>query len=155
MLVYGTDFIDANLKNYGDLAGVFTVNETADDKAGIISVAQEKLNHTEDNLMDICLIWEKDELLSERLRNTTAIRKMLEFFEDGRVDTMKEAVNLYYDETRKDEEARLAPEHHEKIESAIEQQNITIQEVADKVDSVTADVGEALRLAREAIDRAD
>lgn len=28
VLVYDTDFIDANLKNYGDLAGVFTVNET-------------------------------------------------------------------------------------------------------------------------------
>ena len=28
VLVYDTDFIDANLQNYGDLAGVFTVCET-------------------------------------------------------------------------------------------------------------------------------
>lgn len=28
VLVYDTDFINANLRNYGNLAGVFTVNET-------------------------------------------------------------------------------------------------------------------------------
>lgn len=129
--------------------------EDADDKANRISVAKEKFDFAEENLKKICLAWEYDKLLPERLRNTTTIRKILEFFEDGRVDTMKEAVNLYYDEIRKDEEARLASEHREKIESAIKQQNITLQEVVNKVDSVTFNVDEALRLAREAIDRAD
>lgn len=129
--------------------------EDVDDKVNRISVAKEKLNLAEEHLKRVRLAWKQDELLSERLRNTTTIRKVLEFFEDGRVDTMKEAVNLYYDETRKDEEARLASEHREKIESAIKQQIVTLQEVVDKVDSATSNADEALRLAREAIDRAD
>lgn len=45
---------------------------------------------------------------------------MIIFVEDGRADTIKEAVNLYFEELRKDKEAKLAEEHRKKIEAEIE-----------------------------------
>lgn len=129
--------------------------EDDEDKANRINEANRKLAWAEEKCNLSKSGWELDTLLSERLRNSETINEIIVFFEDGRVDTMKEAVNLFYDERRKNEEARLAAEHRDRVETAIEQQNIAIQEAVDKVDRVSINVDEALRLAREAIDRAD
>lgn len=129
--------------------------EDDEDKAGRILDAQNNLQNSEKIFQSAKNLWEQDTLLSERLRNENTIRKMLMFFEDGRVDSMKEAVNLYFEETWKDEEARLAAEHRAKIESTLEEQNKTIEELIDKIDDISSDADEALRLAQQAIDRAD
>lgn len=99
--------------------------------------AKKQLHEAEANFDRVSLLWKQDELLSDRLRNSVVIRKLIEFFEDGRVDTMKEAVNLYYDEMRKDEEESRAAEHRERIETEIEQQNIVIQDLVNKMNKVT------------------
>lgn len=129
--------------------------EDAEDKASRIAAAEKRVEIAKEKIAASRDIWSQDTLLSERLRNVEAITKILELFEDGRVDSIKEAVNLYYDELRKDEEARLAAEHREKMEKAIEDQNIAIQDLVDKVNSVSSTVDEAVNLAREAIDKAN
>ena len=100
-------------KKYQERRQFFKEQDQAD-KASKIAIAQENLSSATSVLVSSQRDWECDTLLSSRLRNTYTIKKMLEFFEDGRVDNLKEAVNLYYDEVRKEEEARLAAEHRKK-----------------------------------------
>ena len=80
---------------------------------------------------------------------------MIIFVEDGRADTIKEAVNLYFEELRKDKEAKLAEEHRKKIEAEIEMQNLNIQQVIEKLDSISMDVDNAVLISREAIQSAE
>lgn len=56
-----------------------------------------------------------DTTISERFKNIGDLKEILSFFEDGRVDTLKEAVNLWFDERRKDEEAQREAEHRQEM----------------------------------------
>lgn len=56
-----------------------------------------------------------DTTISERFKNISDLKEILSFFEDGRVDTLKEAVNLWFDERRKDEEAQREAEHRQEM----------------------------------------
>lgn len=144
----------AYYKKYQEKRQSFKEQDRAD-KVSKIAIAQENLSSATSVLVSSQQDWESDTLLSSRLRNAHTIKKMLEFFEDGRVDNLKEAVNLYYDEVRKEEEARLAAEHRQKIENMIADQNSSIQHAVDLAETASEQVSDALQLAREALDRAD
>lgn len=121
------------------------------DKTSRVSQAKINLNRSEEKLASIKPIWENNTLLSERLRNSDTIKQMIIFVEDGRADTIKEVINLYFEETRKNEEAKLAEAHRKKIEAEIEKQNLSIQQMIEKLDSISMDVDDAVRISRESM----
>lgn len=85
------------------------------DKTSRVSQAKINLNRCKEKLASIKPNWENNTLLSERLRNTDTIKQMIIFVEDGRADTIKEVINLYFEETRKNEDAKLAEAHRKKL----------------------------------------
>ena len=100
-------------------------------------------------------LWNGNTLLSERLKNSQTITRLIEYFDDGRVDTLKEAINLYYDDMHKEKESRLAEEHRKRLEEIILDQNESIQHAIEVAENAQSTASEALDLAQDAIDRAD
>lgn len=125
------------------------------DKTSRVSQAKINLNRCKEKLASIKPNWENNTLLSERLRNSDTIKQMIIFVEDGRADTIKEVINLYFEETRKNEDAKLAEEHRKKIEAEIEKQNLSIQQMIEKLDSISMDVDDAVRISRESMQTAE
>ena len=99
--------------------------------------------------------WKANTLLSEKLRNSHVIKHLIEYFEDGRVDSLKEAVNLYYDDIYKEKESKLAEEHRQKLEQIINNQNESIQYAISVAKDALSTASEALEIANDAMDRAD
>lgn len=125
------------------------------DKTSRVSQAKINLNRCKEKLASIKPNWENITLLSERLRNSDTIKQMIIFVEDGRADTIKEVINLYFEETRKNEDAKLAEAHRKKIEAEIEKQNLSIQQMIEKLDSISMDVDDAVRISRESMQTAE
>ena len=113
-----------------------------------LAVAQRKLE-------DVESAWKMDTLLSEHLRKSLTIKKLMEYFKDGRTSTLKEAVNLFYDDERKDEEARLASEHRKKIEEMMVELRTLTKYAVRKAEEASGNAAEALREAQSAKERAD
>lgn len=139
---------------YRDERNAFDLEDKADKEEKILK-AKTKLAEIEEKVVFAKERWSKNTLLSERLRNTKAISDMMRFYEDGRVETLKEAINLFYDESRKDEEARLAAEHRKKLEEMIERQNESIKYAVETAESASSQAQEAYERAEEAYERAD
>ena len=58
-----------------------------------------------------------NDLLSNKLKEKEIIEQLIEYFADRRVDTLKEAVNLWYDEKHRKEEAEIEAEQRRKEEA--------------------------------------
>ncbi|AMC94027.1 hypothetical protein AOC36_08515 [Erysipelothrix larvae] len=99
--------------------------------------------------------WRSETLFPEKIRTSEALKTILELFEEGRVETVKESINLYFDELRKDNEERLAAEHRKKIEEMIILQNENIQKAIDNSEKAISDSSQALFMAQQAHDKAE
>lgn len=58
---------------------------------------------------------EEDDTVASTLKKKEIIEKLILYLEEGRADTWKEAINLYYDEIRKAEEAQKEEDHRRKM----------------------------------------
>lgn len=125
------------------------------DKTNRINIAMSRLKQADEDLNSIRQVWEQYKILPDKLRTTVVIKKLILFFEDGRVENLKEAINLYYEEEWKEEQERLAAEHRRKMEKAIEEQNMKIQELAREIENIDSNVNRALDLANEVVDKAE
>lgn len=125
------------------------------DKTNRINIAMSRVKQADENLNSIRQVWEQYKILPDKLRTTVVIKKLILFFEEGRVENLKEAINLYYEEEWKEEQERLAAEHRRKMEKAIEEQNMKIQELARKIEDIDSNVDRALNLANEAVYKAE
>lgn len=114
----------------------------------LLASANEQKSKTEKS-------WRGNTLLSERLRHSQTITRLIEYFDDGRVDTLKEAINLYYDDIHKEKESQLAEEHRKRLEEIILDQNDSIQHAINVAEHAQSTASEALELAQDAMDRAD
>lgn len=132
----------------------FEQDDAADKESKIIG-AEAALAAAQKEFEDVESTWKMDTFLSEHLRKSLTIRKLMEYFKDGRTSTLKEAVNLFYDDERKDEEARLAAEHRKKIEEMIAELSTSTQYAVEKAEEASCDAAEALRRAQSAMERAD
>lgn len=101
------------------------------------------------------IAWKANTLLSEKMRNSYVIKRLIDYFEDGRVDSLKEAINLYYDDIYKERESKLAEEHRQKLEQIINEQNDSIQHAISVAEDARSTASEALEAANDAMDRAD
>ena len=125
------------------------------DKTNRINIAMSRVKQADEDLNSIHQVWEQYKILPDKLRTTVVIKKLILFFEEGRVENIKEAINLYYEEEGKEEQERLAAEHRRKMEKAIEEQNMKIQELVQKIENIDSEVDTALNLANEAVYKAD
>lgn len=58
---------------------------------------------------------ENDDVLGESMKTKEIVSALISFLQNNRADTLKEAVNLWYDEKRKDEEAAKQEAHRQEI----------------------------------------
>ena len=65
------------------------------------------------------------------IKRIPIIEKLIRYFEDKRVDTLKEAVNLFYDEKRKDEEQAREEEHRKQMRELEEERVRAAQSAED------------------------
>lgn len=106
----------------------------AEDKAGYqnavekareaLSIAQKAFDYAKDKLAT-------DDLISDKLKNKETVWTLIEYFKDQRADTLKEAVNLWYDEKRKDEEEARAEEHRREMR-ALEEEKVRAAQAAEE-----------------------
>lgn len=101
---------------------------------------------------------QKNDLISEKLKDIAIIQKLIDYFHDYRADNIKEAVNLYYEEEHRirleeyaKEQVRLTYEANEQARMAIEIAN----EAAENVEEILQKINEAMEKAEEAYNRAD
>lgn len=90
------------------------------------------------------------EIFSEQLKNTQDIATIIDYFKDGRADTIKEAVNLFYDEKLKYEEYQRNEDHRKKMEQLAQEQTRAMQEAANASATAVNTSEEAKSIAREA-----
>ncbi|HEL2058094.1 TPA: hypothetical protein TY768_001270 [Streptococcus suis] len=79
-----------------------------EEKTGKLSFAEKQLYKTSQVLAEVTRKVESVNLLPPSLYSCHAIDRLITYFEDWRADTLKEAINLYFDESwRQDESQRL------------------------------------------------
>lgn len=69
--------------------------------------------------------------ISSSLKQKCIVERLVSYLEEGRADDLKEAVNLYYDEMRKDEEARKAEAHRQEMKELEEEKVRAALEAAE------------------------
>ena len=57
----------------------------------------------------------EDSTVNQKFKEAEIVQQLIEFFEEGRVESLKEAINLWYDEKRKDEEEERAEAHRQEL----------------------------------------
>lgn len=98
--------------------------------------------------LEIC---KNQDLLPETLLYSNAVNKILSYFTNKRVDTMKEAINLYFSETREDEQFnKLQNEMQNKI-NYLEGELVKAKTDFNKKASIMADEYERLREAHNSL----
>lgn len=97
--------------------------EIKKDKIYYLNILSMSLNYIQSNyfkevLKDTLEVYKSQDLLPDKLKSSDAISKILNYFQDKRVDTIKEAINLYFTETKQDEQYnKLVVEMQGKINS--------------------------------------
>ena len=108
---------------------------------------QIECNFFKDVSMDAIKIIEEQKLLPEKLLNANTVLKICSYFQDMRVSDMKEAINLYFNETREEERYnQVVNEMNQKVSSLTNELNKTKKEL----DTRTAEMEEAYESLREA-----
>lgn len=99
-----------------------------------------------------------DTLLSEKLKEKEIISDLIEYFNEGRAETMKEAINIYYEEKHRRELETIAKEQarltKEAREIALQAAN-DAKKASDRADEAYDRADEAYHKARDAYSKAE
>lgn len=116
-----------------------------------IQFAEENVSNANEAYQTAKAALSANGIISNKLKDADIIQTLIEYFQNQRVDTIKEAVNLYYEE-----------EHRKRLEAfAKEQVRLTTEATkqarcaADSAEEAIRRVDEAMRKAEEAYDRAN
>ena len=96
--------------------------------------------------------FEDNDLLSDRLKSKDIVSQLIEFFEDHRADTLKEAINLWYDEKRKDEEEAKAEAYRQEMLELEEERVRAAQSAEEYARMQYEEARDAAEYARQAAD---
>ena len=128
------------------------------EKEDAISLAQEKIRKAKAAWEAADKALDADTLLGKRYQAKDAVERMIRYFQDDRVDTIKEVINLLHEEEHfrqmeedSKEQLRLLRETREMAREAMELAN----SAAKKADDAMGTGTEALNKAKEAMDRAN
>ena len=117
------------------------------DAENALSTARNAYTIAKDNL-------DNDGLLSTKMKTRAVACKLLEFFEDGRVDTLKEAINLWFDEKRKDEEEARVEAYRQEMKKLEEERVRAAQSAEEYASMQYFEVADAADYARQAAENA-
>ncbi len=96
---------------------------------------------------DALKIIQEQKILPQKLLNSNAVLKIISYFQDMRVSDMKEAINLFFNETREEEKYnQIVNEMNQKVTSLTNELNKTKKEL----DSRTEQMEEAYESLRKA-----
>lgn len=124
------------------------------EKEAALRSAQEVFRTAKERYDAIKQKLDADNTLSAKFKTVEIVSEILEYFEDGRVETIKEAVNLWYNEQQKAEEARKAEEHRQQI-LALEEEKVRAAQAAEEYQRQQCVLAQqAAQYAREAAESA-
>ena len=141
-------------------------NEDERDKTEYINQLREKQFKAEKELEYILNSLETTTIISKTYWKEIVVLKIISYFENNRVDTMKEAINMFHEEKRLEEEKELAQKHREKIEKMIQDLRNDMNKMITKIDDDLEDfecrlsmfeskIEDAYSKANEALETAD
>lgn len=104
--------------------------------------AKQKYDLAVQALVDDCTV-------NQKFKEVEIVQQLITFFEEGRVDSLKEAINLWYDEKRKDEEEERAEAHRQKLLELEEERVRAAQEAEEYARQAASDAREAAEMARK------
>ncbi len=108
---------------------------------------QIECNYFQGVSSDALKVIQEQKLLPEKLLNSEAVMKIISYFQDMRVSDMKEAINLFFNETREEERYnQIVNEMNQKVSSLTDELNKTKKEL----DNRTAEMEEAYESLRQA-----
>ncbi len=103
------------------------------------------------DLVKLSLDNSKQDLVPDKLLNSKAILTLISYFNDKRVDTMKEAINLFFAETKEDEKyQQLVGAMNAKVQSLTNELNAAKKEMKQRTESME-DAYETLRKKHNAL----
>lgn len=89
----------------------------------------------------------EDSTVNQKFKEAEIVQQLIEFFEEGRVESLKEAINLWYDEKRKDEEEERAEAHRQEL-LELEAERVRAAQAAEEyARQAAADAREAAEMA--------
>ena len=119
-------------------------SEEAAERAAAILQAEERVTSAKESLRLAKEKLVENDLLSVKLKKVSVVTTLLEYFHDKRADSIKEAVNLYYEE-----------EHRKRLEEYTQEVVRVAKDADSKADDARKLAGYAYNRANEAYDRAD
>lgn len=101
-----------------------------EEQAEAISKAERHHKECMDKLETCCENIKQNTLLDDSIKSKEIVTKLIDYLKIGRADNLKEAINLYFDERRKDEEEKRAELHrYEMIE--LEKERVRAAQAAE------------------------
>lgn len=122
-----------------------------EEKENLINEAQNRFDEIYIRYEKYKSLVESCTLVSEKLKSEENIKTIIEYFEDGRADTIKEAINLLYEEKHRQRVEALTREQLELTQKI----SNTAQEALSTAEDALSAANDAMNLAREAYDLAE
>ena len=101
------------------------------EKTSLIKTARSRLEAAKVRVVNVEEKLRADDTVSVSLKKKDTIERLISYLEEGRADNLKEAVNLFYDEKRKDAEAQKADAHRKEMK-ALEEEKVRAAQAAEE-----------------------
>ena len=128
--------------------------ETEKKIKGAVAIRDEKKQFLENKESEIRSV----DFLTEKYKTLPIVQELLDYFLDDRVDSLREAINLHFEELHRrkleelsEQQVRLTEEAAESARKAAE----SAKEAAENASEALDRVEDAIRLAQDAYDRAN
>jgi hypothetical protein len=119
-----------------------------------IKAKEVELSEVENAYAEAKQAVEQNDLLSEKLKTKDTVKALIGYFDDHRVDTLKEAINLWFDEKRKDEEEARAEAHRQEMKALEEERVRAAKAAEDYARQQYEEASNAAMYAQEAAEKA-
>ena len=103
-----------------------------------------RIEVSKSKLEEIVELIEKEAIIGPSLKNILDVQLLVEIFDNKRADTVKEAVNVLFED-----------KHRKRMEELQEEHVRLTQEAKDAAESAAESAKEAIKIAKEALERAD
>ena len=103
-----------------------------------------RIEVSKSKLEEIVELIEKEDIIGPSLKNILDVQLLVEIFDNKRADTVKEAVNVLFED-----------KHRKRMEELQEEHVRLTQEAKDAAESAAESAIEAIKIAKEALERAD
>ena len=114
------------------------------EREAAIQELSARLEDSKSKLEEIVILIEKEDIVGRSLKNIFDVQLLVEIFDNKRADTIKEAVNVLFED-----------KHRKRMEELQEEHVRLTQEAKDAAESAADSAEEAIKIAKEALDRAD